>query len=150
MEKKKGLPRTFSESLTREIERLFEDFFGPIAVEEEGRGRRHSFFPAMDIVEDEQNIIIKVDVPGMSQKDISVEIHDDVLIIKGEKKVEEEIKEKNYHVSERRYGSFIRQITLPDYVEPEKTKAKVKDGVLTIVIPKREEVKPKKISVSVE
>jgi len=148
MERKRWLPRTFSESLTREIERLFEDFFGPIEFEEV-KGK-HSFFPAMDIVEDDQNLIIKVDIPGMTQKDVSVEIHDNVLIIKGEKKIEDEIKEKNFHVSERRYGSFIRQITLPDYLQPEKTKAKIKDGVLTITIPKKEEEKPKKISVSVE
>lgn len=148
MERKRWLPRTFSESLTREIERLFEDFFGPIEFEEV-KGK-HSFFPAMDIAEDDQNLIIKVDIPGMTQKDVSVEIHDNVLIIKGEKKVEDEIKEKNFHVSERRYGSFIRQITLPDYLQPEKTKAKIKDGVLTITIPKKEEEKPKKISVSVE
>jgi len=148
MERKKWLPRTFSESLTREIERLFEDFFGPIEFEE-AKGK-HSFFPTMDIAEDDQNLIIKVDIPGMTQKDVSVEIHDNVLIIKGEKKVEDEIKEKNFHVSERRYGSFIRQITLPDYLQPEKTKAKIKDGVLTITIPKKEQEKPKKISVSVE
>jgi len=148
MERKKWLPRTFSESLTREIERLFEDFFGPIEFEE-AKGK-HSFFPAMDIAEDDQNLIIKVDIPGMTQKDVSVEIHDNVLIIKGEKKVEDEIKEKNFHVSERRYGSFIRQITLPDYLQPEKTKAKIKDGVLTITIPKKEEENLKKISVSVE
>ncbi len=136
-------PKLLSESLSREIERVFEDFF-PTFSEEKG------FYPHLDIAESENEIVIKADVPGMTQKDISIEIHNDQLIIRGEKKEEEEVKKKNIYISERRYGKFARRITLPDYVDPEKTKAKIKDGVLTITIPKKEEVKPKKISVQIE
>lgn len=140
---KEKFPKLLSESLSKEIERLFEDFF-PTFTEERG------FFPQIDVAESEDEIIIKADIPGMTQKDISIEIHDDQLIIRGEKKEEEEVKKKNLYVSERRYGKFIRKITLPDYADAEKTKAKIKDGVLTINIPKKEEVKPKKISIQVE
>lgn len=143
---KRNIPRLFSEGFSKEIERLIDDFFSPFFVEERGK----SFMPALDIMEDEKNLVIKVDAPGMSQKDISVEIQDDQLIIKGERKEEEEIKKKNVYISERRYGSFIRRIRLPEYVEPEKTQAKMKDGVLTVTIPKKEETKKKSISVNVQ
>ncbi len=142
MEKRK-LPRFFSESISREIEKLFEDFFSPFEA-------KTTFLPHVDVMEDENNVIIKVDVPGMGQKDVSVEIQDDQLVIRGERKEEEELKGKNVYVSERRYGRFVRRITLPDYVEAEKTKAKIKDGVLTVTIPKKEKVKPKQISVEFE
>jgi HSP20 family protein len=104
----------------------------------------------LDIYEDEKSITIKVDVPGMSQKDISVEIQDNVLTIKGERKEEEETKQKNAHIIERRYGKFVRRIALPENIEAEKTKAKIKDGVLTITIPKKEEEKKKVLNISVE
>lgn len=143
---KRNIPRLFSESFSKEIERLIDDFFSPFFVEERGK----SFIPALDIMEDEKNLVIKVDTPGMSQKDISVEIQDDQLIIKGERKEEEEIKKKNVYISERRYGSFMRRIRLPEYVQPEKAQAKIKDGVLTVSIPKKEEAKKKSISVNVQ
>ncbi|GBD03628.1 Spore protein SP21 [bacterium HR19] len=148
MERKKGLvPRNIIESIEKEIERAFEDFFGgslfPLSEE---RG----FYPSLEVLEDDNNIIIRAEVPGLTQKDISVDIQDNVLTIKGEKKVEEEFAKKNVHISERRYGKFIRRFSLPDYVEPDKAKAKLKDGVLTITIPKKEEKKPKSVSVSIE
>lgn len=143
---RKRLPRLFSEGFSREIERLIDDFFSPFFPEEATR----SFFPSMDIMEDDKSLIIKIDVPGMTQKDISVEIQDDQLIVKGERKEEEEIKKKNLYVSERRYGSFLRRVRLPEYVEGDKTQAKIKDGVLTITIPKKEEAKKKSVSVKIE
>lgn len=143
---RKRLPRLFSEGFSREIERLIDDFFSPLFPEETTK----TFFPSMDIMEDDKNLIIKVDAPGMTQKDISIEIQDDQLIVKGERKEEEEIKKKNLYVSERRYGSFLRRVRLPEYVEAEKAHAKIKDGVLTITIPKKEEAKKKAVSVKVE
>lgn len=143
---RRNIPRLFSESFSREIEKLVDDFFSPFFTEEKSR----SFIPALDIVEDEKNLVIKVDAPGMTQKDVSVEIQDDQLIVKGERKEEEEVKKKNVYISERRYGSFLRRIRLPDYVEAEKTQAKMKDGVLTITIPKKEEAKKKSVSVKIQ
>lgn len=140
------LSRLFSESFSREIERLIDEFFSPIVEESSFK----HFFPTLDIIEDEKNLVIKLDVPGMTQKDISVEIHDDQLIVKGERKVEEEVKKKNVLISERRYGSFTRRIRIPDYVDPEKTQAKIKEGVLTITIPKKEEAREKKVTVKIQ
>lgn len=147
MERRKGfIMRPFLEGIEREIEKVFDEFFGVPSVE----GKYYSFSPSLDIYEDEKSITIKVDVPGMSQKDISVEIQDNVLTIKGERKEEEEMKQKNAHIIERRYGKFIRRIALPENVEADKTKAKIKDGVLTITIPKKEEEKKKVLNISVE
>ncbi len=147
MERRKGfIMRPVLEGIEREIERIFDEFFGAPLIE----GKQYSFSPSLDIYEDEKSIIIKVDVPGMSQKDVSVEIQDNILTIKGERKEEEEMKQKNAHIIERRYGKFIRRVSLPENVEADKTKAKIKDGVLTITIPKKEEEKKKVLNILVE
>jgi HSP20 family protein len=89
-------------------------------------------------------------MPGMSKDDVKVSVQDNVLTLKGEKKQEKEEKDKNYHRVERSYGSFCRSFQLPTSVKADKVKANYKDGVLSITLPKTEEVKPKEIPISID
>jgi len=105
--------------------------------------------PAVDVYENDDKIVVKTELPGMTEKDIDVDITGDTLTIKGEKKKEEEKKDKHYHRLERVYGSFHRTVTLPGVAESAKAKASFKNGVLEIEVPKKEEAKPKRIKVNV-
>ena len=110
---------------------------------------RSDWNPRVDVFEKDNNIIVKADVPGMEEKNLNVELEDNVLTISGVKEEEHKTKEKNYHRVERSSGSFMRSITLPDGILPNKVDADYKQGVLTVTIPKGKEVQPKKISVKV-
>ncbi|AEH50122.1 Hsp20/alpha crystallin family protein [Pseudothermotoga thermarum] len=132
--------------LQREIDRLFEDFFAPVTR----RTFEVGFVPEIDVYETDKELMIEVEVPGMDKKDIKVKVEDGVLRICGEKKLEREKSDRNYHVVERSYGKFERAIRLPDYVDAEKIKARYENGVLTISIPKKEEKKAKVVDVEVE
>ncbi len=134
--------------IQNEFNRLFQRSFG--LETRKGNGRRANWMPATDIYEEKDNLVIKAELPGLKIEDIDVSVEDDHLVIKGERKFSEEIKEENYYRIERRYGSFERQIPLPDYVKKEDVKADYKEGLLTITLSKMEEVKPKKIKVSIE
>lgn len=122
-----------------EMDELFNDLFrgyregGPLARTAEQK----MMIPRLDVVESEADIQIKADLPGMDEKDIEVTLNNGLLTLKGQKKVEREEKNKNYHLTERSSGSFMRQVTLPeDIVDAEKVTASFKKGVLTIVVPK--------------
>jgi len=131
----------------REINRLFEDFFGESFERDLDKG----WGPAIDISEDEKNIYLKADLPGMNQKDIKVSVEDNVLTISGERKSErEEKKEGKFYRLERVYGEFCRSFTLPDYVDISKISAEYKDGVLALTIPRTEEKKSKAIEIEVK
>jgi HSP20 family protein len=133
--------------IQREINRLFEDFFG----ETFESGIERAWGPAVDITEDDKNIYLKADLPGMNQKDIKVSVDNDVLTISGERKSErQEKKEGKFYRLERVYGQFCRSFTLPDNVDPTKITAEYKDGVLTLTIPKTEEKKSKTIEIEVK
>ena len=106
--------------------------------------------PAVDISEDDDNLYVDVDVPGMKKEDIKVSLEHNVLSLKGEKKQEKEVKEENYHRWERCYGSFSRAFELPIPVEANKIKANYRNGVLHVELPKAEEVKPKEIPIEVK
>ncbi|OGV96445.1 MAG: molecular chaperone [Nitrospinae bacterium RIFCSPLOWO2_02_FULL_39_110] len=136
-------------SIHERMNRLFEDtLFRPRGMEEElAKG---TWAPAVDIYETQNDIVLKAELPGLTQKDINVEVRDNTLILKGEKKFEKEVKEENYHRIERSYGSFQRMFTLPDTIQQDKVKAKFKEGVLEIVMPKEEKAKPKLVKVDVE
>ena len=108
-----------------------------------------TFVPAVDIYENEHNITLKLEVPGVNQNDIDIRMENNTLTVRGERKFETEEKEENFHRIERRYGSFSRSFTLPNSVDPENVKADYKDGVLNIELAKRAEAKPKQIKVSV-
>jgi len=105
--------------------------------------------PAVDILETDNELVIKADLPEVDMKDIHVDIEDGTLSLKGERKFESEEKAKGYHRIERSYGSFARYFSLPDTVEPDKVKADYKNGVLTVTLPKKEIAKPRSIKVEV-
>jgi len=135
-------------SIQDEMNQLFDDFFGrPVTRTEWTEG---VWSPTVDVSEDEDNVIIKAEMPGTKKEDVKISIQDNVLTLKGQKKQEKEEKDKNYHRVERSYGSFCRSFQLPTSVKTDKIKANYKDGVLNITLPKTEEVKPKEIPISIE
>jgi HSP20 family protein len=106
--------------------------------------------PRVDIVEVNGTYELTADLPGLKKDDIKIEIHDNVLTLRGEKKLEEEKKDKNYRLCERYFGEFVRTFTLPENVNKDGIEAEFKDGVLTVAIPKVEKAKPKQIEVKVK
>ena len=133
--------------LQKEINRLFETSFSRLPqrfISEE------SFAPAIDLYEDENEYVVEAELPGLKQDEIKVSVEDDILTISGEKKREKEVKEENLYRSERFYGKFERQIVLPQNAEKDNIKASYKNGVLKVVIPKKEEAKSKRVDIKVE
>ena len=128
-------------SLHRSIDRLFADTwnggFAPSRLEETWATGKIA--PSLDVAEDEKGLRVSVELPGMSDKDVAVTVDDRMLTIRGEKKEEQEKKDKNVFRRERAYGSFRRTIELPGDVDAAKIEAKFKDGVLTIDLPKTKE-----------
>ena len=108
-----------------------------------------TFAPPVDIYEDEHNITLKIEVPGIDEKDIDVRIENNTLIVHGERKIEKEEKEENFRRVERQYGSFTRSFTLPNSVDPGQVSANYDNGVLKIKLAKKSEAKPKQIKVNV-
>jgi HSP20 family protein len=108
-----------------------------------------SFAPPVDIYEDEHNISLKMEVPGIEEKDIDVRIEGNTLTVHGERKLEKDEKEENYRRMEREYGSFTRSFTLPSSVDPTQVSAHYDKGVLKVSLAKKAEAKPKQIKVSV-
>ncbi len=125
----------------REMDRVFEDFFSGWGV------RKGQFLPPVDIHETESEVVVTVEVPGLTAKEIDISVSEDALTISGEKKGEHEEKGKNYHVVERSYGSFQRTIPLPAAVKSAEAAATCKEGVLTITLPKAEKAKVRKIEI---
>ena len=124
----------------REMNRLFGEFFGDYPLAERGRGSdwtAAAFVPRVDVSETDTAVKVTAELPGMDEKDISVELQDDVLTLRGEKKSEQEEKGKNWFRREQSYGSFHRSIELPAGVDAGKAKAQFKKGVLTFTAPKR-------------
>ena len=108
-----------------------------------------SFVPAVDIYEDPQKVVLKLEVPGIEEKDLDVRVENHTLTVKGERKFEKEEKEENFHRIERRYGSFYRAFTLPSTVDTENVQASYNAGVLKLELKKKAEAQPKQIKVSV-
>ena len=106
--------------------------------------------PPVDIYEDENSVVIKAELPGVDQKEIDIRIEDNTLTLRGERKHCQDVKKENYHRVERFYGAFQRSFSLPHTIDQEHVKATCEQGVLTITLPKREEKKPKQISVEVK
>jgi len=137
--------REFS-TLQNRVNRLFRE----AAVE--GRDESlttSSFAPAVDVYEDEHNVTLKIEVPGIDEKDIDVRLENNTLTVHGERKIEKEEKEENYRRVERQYGSFTRTFTVPTTVDSEKVSATYDKGVLKIALPKKAEAKPKQIKVNI-
>src|SRR5271166_5224523 len=132
-------------SLQNRLNRLFEEQYS---------GREESlttgaFVPPVDIYEDEHSIQLKLEVPGIEQKDLDVKVENNTLTVSGERKFEQEQKEENFHRIERRYGSFTRSFTLPSTVNTEDINASYDNGVLKVRLAKRAEAKPKQIKVNI-
>jgi HSP20 family protein len=108
-----------------------------------------SWSPAVDIYETENEIVLKAELPEVNQKDIDIQIENNTLTIRGERKFDNTVNRENYHRIERAYGLFNRSFTLPNMVDQEKIKADYKDGILKIELPKRDESKPKQIRVAI-
>ncbi len=131
-------------SLRDAMDRLFEDSFV----------RPSRFWPeigsgdlAIDMYQTADDVVVKASIPGMKPEEVDISIAGDILTIKGEHKEEKETKEQDYFVKERHYGSFNRSLTIPVAVKTDKAKAVFENGVLTLTLPKAEEVKPKQIKI---
>ena len=133
-------------TLQNRISRFFDEpLFNPAWFEEDFE--MGSWHPAVDMYDNDDSIVIKAELPGVDKKDVSIDVKDRVLTLKGERNHENEVKEENYYRKERSYGKFQRMFTLPAEVDPDKINAEFKDGLLKIEIPKPEEHKPKAITI---
>ncbi|MDA8214791.1 MAG: Hsp20/alpha crystallin family protein [Nitrospiraceae bacterium] len=139
------------EDMRKDMDRLFEEFFSPITRRRRGwlKPEMGVIVPNIEMYDRKNEIVVKAELPGVAKEDIDLTITKDSLTLKGETKKEEEIKEENYYAAEISYGSFTRTIALPAEVDSEKAKASFKNGVLEVVLPKREEAKPKEIKIEV-
>jgi HSP20 family protein len=131
------------DSLQGDMNRLFDRFFEGRAAN--GTGRR--WIPAMDLVETNDHLLLRGDLPGMTEDDIDVEIKDSILTVSGERKAETEEKGEGYHRVERAFGSFSRSLSLPQGVETDKVEANFDKGVLEVRIPKPAEAKPTRVQI---
>jgi HSP20 family protein len=138
--------REFS-TLQDRMNRLFRESYGPEGREESLAST--TFAPPVDVYEDEHNLTLKIEVPGIDEKDIDVRVENNVLTVHGERKFEKEEKEENFRRVERQYGSFTRTFTLPSTVDAEHVSANYDKGILKIALPKKAEAKPKQIKVNV-
>jgi HSP20 family protein len=128
--------------LHREIDRLFSEFAQGI-----GNGGQANIVPNIEISETDKTIEVSAEMPGLERKDVEISVDDDTLTIRGEKKVEENQKDKNVQHSERCYGVFMRVLQLPPGIDPSSVQATMSNGVLKVVIPKPAKSEPKKIEV---
>lgn len=138
-------------SLQDRMNRLFDESFRGVSrgAGEEDWALGGSWAPAVDIFEHEGNIVLKAELPGVDSKDVDVRVENNVLTLRGERKFDSEVKKESYHRVERAYGAFSRSFTLPTVVDTDHIKAEFKDGVLRLTLPKREEAKPKQITINV-
>ena len=108
-----------------------------------------TWVPPVDICETEDSLVLKAELPGIRPDDVEIRVEDNTLHLKGERKFEKEVKDENVHQAERSYGTFSRSFVLPSSIDSDKVKAEYQNGVLTLTMPKREEVKPKTIKIDV-
>ena len=128
------------EPFTRDVDRLFERLF-------DSQAGAQRWVPAMDLTEADDHYVLKADLPGMPEEDVSIEVDHSVLTLSGERQAEHERSERGWHRIERSFGQFQRQLTLPDGVEPDGVTAQFENGVLAVRIPKPERVKPRRIAI---
>jgi len=140
-------PNNDIKTLQNQLNRLFEPF-ARFAVGDEDLVSG-TWVPPVDVAETQESILVRAEVPGISQKDIQIEFENGLLTIRGERAIEK-TDAMTWHRVERTYGNFSRSFTLPRSVDPEKITANYRDGVLEISVPKREEAKPKQIRISVQ
>lgn len=132
-------------SLQSEVDRIFDGFLGANG----GLGGRR-WTPAMDLSETDEELVLRADLPGLSEEDVTVEVEDGVLTVSGERSVSNEERSGGYHRVERRHGSFSRSLTLPSGVEADQVSAAINRGVLEVRIPKPEGRKPHRVAIGAE
>lgn len=134
--------------LQDEINRLWESMWGPRMFRPIKRAEPETWLPAVDVFQKKGAVLIKAELPGLTEKDVHITVTDDTLTISGEKSEEKEVKEEDFYRCERSYGRFSRQVALPPGAEAAKAKATFKDGVLEIEFPLSELPKQKKIEIT--
>jgi HSP20 family protein len=136
--------------LQNRLNSIFQDFARPAELQPASETlAAGNFVPAVDVYEDAQKLVLKLEVPGIRREDLDIRVEGRTLTVKGERKFDAEEKEENFHRIERRYGSFIRSFTLPATVNTDEVSAQSTDGVLTITMARKPEAKPKQIQVQV-
>jgi HSP20 family protein len=136
-------------AIQERMNQIFEDALARSRGREEGL-RTGMWTPAVDIYENNDFVVVKAELPGVEKDQISVEVKEGILMLRGERKFEKEVKEESYHRIERSYGSFQRSFSLPVSVDQDKVTARFQDGVLEVKLPKKEKTKPKQIQVDVK
>jgi HSP20 family protein len=136
-------------SIQDRMNRLFDQTLGRTRGEEEGIAAS-AWMPSVDIYETPDRVVLKAELPGLTRDDIDINVRNNTLTLRGERKFEKEVKEESYLRIERAYGSFHRSFTLPTTIQQDKIKAVFKDGVLEVSLPKAEEARPKQIKIDVK
>ena len=136
-------------ALQDRINRIFNDSFGR-SRDLDDEVSLYDWRPPVDIYETNDGIVLKVELPGINKDDVSVEVKDNVLTLKGERLLDPEIKDENYYRKERSFGKFNRSFSLQEPIKPDLIKAGFKDGILTVEVPRPEEEKPKQITVNID
>jgi len=136
------------QAIQQEMNRLFGSAFDTQGGVANG-GAASRWIPPMDLVEDDEQFVVRADLPGVEEQDVSVELEDNVLTIAGQRRSDAQQRKEGYYRIERAYGAFSRALTLPEGIDPEGIKAGFAKGVLTVRIPKPEERKPRKVAISV-
>lgn len=129
------------------LQHRLHSIFDELGLTEPPAAEGSSFVPAVDVYEDAQRVVVKVEVPGIKQEDLSVRLENQILTVKGERKFEQEEKKENFHRIERSFGSFVRTFTVPQTVDTESIKANYDAGVLTIALAKKAEAKPRQVAI---
>jgi HSP20 family protein len=135
-------------SLQDRMNRLFDESVRNVKPGDEALSSA-IWSPAVDIYETDDEVVVKAELPEVNQKDIDIQIENNTLILRGERKLNKETKKENFHRIERAYGTFSRSFTLPGTIDQEKISADYKDGILKISMPKREDTRPKQIKVAI-
>jgi HSP20 family protein len=136
-------------TLQNEMNRLFNAFFEQPSQAGRGNGPARRWLPAMDLVETADHYVLRADLPGLSDEDVTIQLEDDMLLVSGERKADHQGEREGYYRLERAFGSFSRSLTLPEGVDPERVQAKFDRGVLEIRIPKPEQKKTKTVQIAV-
>lgn len=136
--------------LQERMNRMFDESFrGSSRSSGEDWALGGAWAPAVDIYEQDGNIVVKAELPGVDPKDVDVRVENNTLTLSGQRKLDNEVKQESYHRVERAYGTFTRSFTLPSALDQEKIKAEYKDGVLKVTLPKHGQAKPKQINIAV-
>jgi len=137
-------------TIQERMNRLFDQTLSKTRTEDEEGLTASTWSPAVDIYETADSIVLKAELPGLSRENIDIQVRDNTLTLKGERKFEREVKDENYLRIERSYGAFQRGFSLPAVIQQDKIKATFKEGVLEVSMPKAEETKPKQVKIEVK